>query len=199
MKLLYRHYEITSGEIYYKGNDFKSLNPNDMREDVALISQDVYLFPMSVADNIRIGRADATDEEVRAAAKMANCDEFIQGMPNGYDTIIEENGMNLSGGQRQRISIARAILKQAQIILLDEPTSALDHESERIVNEAIDRISKGKTVVVVAHRLSTITNSDQIIVVNSGKIIESGKHDELMALEGVYAELYREYMAEEVA
>ncbi|MBP3888680.1 MAG: ATP-binding cassette domain-containing protein [Cellulosilyticum sp.] len=199
MKLLYRHYEITSGEIYYKGNDFKSLNPNDMREDVALISQDVYLFPMSVTDNIRIGRADATDEEVRAAAKMANCDEFIQGMPNGYDTIIEENGMNLSGGQRQRISIARAILKQAEIILLDEPTSALDHESEYIVNEAIDHISEGKTVVVVAHRLSTITNSDQIIVVDAGKIIERGKHDELMALDGVYAELYRAYIAEEVA
>lgn len=199
LKLLYRHYEITSGEIYYKGNHFQSLNPNDIREDVALISQDVYLFPMSVADNIRIGKVDATDEEVKAAAQMANCDEFIQGMPNGYDTIIEENGMNLSGGQRQRISIARAILKQADIILLDEPTSALDHESEHIVNEAIDRISKGKTVVVVAHRLSTITNSDQIIVVDSGKIIERGKHDELMALEGVYAELYREYMAEEVA
>ena len=199
LKLLYRHYEITKGQIVYKGEDFKQQAPNDVRQDVALISQEVYLFPMSIADNIRIGRLDATDEEVRAAARLANCDTFISQMPEGYDTKIEENGMNLSGGQRQRISIARAILKGADILLLDEATSALDKESEYLVSEAIDRMSVGKTVVTVAHRLSTIINSDKIIVVDAGKIIEEGKHQELIDKNGVYAQLYREYTAEEVA
>jgi len=199
LKLLYRHYEITKGQIFYKGEDFKQQSPNYVRQDVALISQEVYLFPISVADNIRIGRLDATDEEVREAARIANCDEFICKLPNGYDTKIEENGMNLSGGQKQRISIARAILKGAEIILLDEATSALDKESEYMVSEALDRMSIGKTVITVAHRLSTIINADEIVVIDHGKIIEQGTHEALIEKDGVYAQLYREYTAGEVA
>ncbi len=199
LKLLYKHYEISEGDIFFKGINYKKMNPNALRHQIALISQDVYLFPISIADNIRIGKPDATEEEVVEAAKLANCDEFIRKLSDGYQTLAGEKGSTLSGGQRQRISIARAILKNSDVILLDEPTSALDPESEHLVNEAIDRITKGKTVVVVAHRMSTIVNSDQILVVDAGRIAEQGRHNELMEQNGIYAQLYREYTKEGVA
>ncbi|MBE5962179.1 MAG: ABC transporter ATP-binding protein [Lachnospiraceae bacterium] len=199
LKLLYKHYEILNGDIFFKGVSYQKMDPDVLRHQIALISQDVYLFPISIADNIRIGKPDATDEEVIAAAKLANCDEFIKKLPDGYQTLAGEKGSSLSGGQRQRISIARAILKNSDVILLDEPTSALDPESEHLVNEAIDRITKGKTVVVVAHRMSTIVNSDQILVVDAGRIAESGRHHDLMEQNGIYAQLYREYTKEGVA
>lgn len=179
--------------IRYCGVDYKDINPELLREDVSLISQDVFLFPMSIYDNIRVGKADASEAEIMEAARLANCYDFIMELPDQFQTYAGERGSHLSGGQKQRISIARAILKNAPVILLDEPTSALDKESEFLVNEAIDRITKNKTVVVVAHRMTTITNADQIIVMDGGRIVERGTHGCLMKEQGMYRKLYEEY------
>lgn len=195
LKLLYKNYPITEGTIKYHGIDFEELNPNQLRNDIALISQDAFLFPMTLEDNIRIGNPKATKEEVIQAARIANCHEFIEKLPKGYATMAGENGTFLSGGQKQRISIARAVLKDAPVILLDEPTSALDKESERQVNEALDKLAIGKTVVVIAHRLPTIVNADEIVVVDGGRIVAKGVHNDLMEQNGLYANLYNEYVA----
>lgn len=195
LKLLYKHYEICEGEFKFKGIDVRDCDPNALRNDIALISQDAFLFPLSIKDNIRIGKSAATQEEIIRAAKLANAHEFIMGLPNGYETMAGEKGAFLSGGQKQRISIARAILKEASIVLMDEPTSALDRDSEIQVNIGIDQLLVGKTVVVIAHRLPTIVNADQIVVMDEGRIIEIGKHDELLESNGVYANLYTEYVA----
>ncbi|MBD5444777.1 MAG: ABC transporter ATP-binding protein [Lachnospiraceae bacterium] len=194
IKLMCRQYEVCGGEISFYGNRFSDISPEVIRRDLALISQDTVIFPMSVSDNIRIGRPEACRDEIIDAAKKAGCDDFIKELPNGYDTLLEERGSNLSGGQRQRISIARAILKDTPILLLDEPTSALDKETEAYVNETLKLISQNKTVVTVAHRLTTITDYDEIIVFEEGKIVESGTHEELLCAGGKYCQMYHNYM-----
>lgn len=190
LKLMCRQYEVCDGEILFCGNQFSELHPESVRENMALISQDTAVFPMSVADNIRIGKPDARREEIVDAAKKAGCDAFIKTLPDGYDTLLEEKGSNLSGGQRQRLCIARAILKDAPVLLLDEPTSALDKETETHITETLKHISQGKTVVTVAHRLSTITDYDEIIVLDAGRIAERGTHQELMEMGGMYCSMY---------
>lgn len=195
LKLMCRQYKTYDGEILFYGTPFSTFCSEAIRNDLALISQDTILFSISVLDNIRIGKPEANRDEIIEAAKKAGCHNFIKELPNGYDTLLEEKGSNLSGGQRQRISIARAILKNAPILLLDEPTSALDKETEIIVNEALKRISENKTVITVAHRLTTITDYDEIIVLDRGKIVESGTHETLIKANGIYCKMYHNYMA----
>lgn len=195
LKLLYRHYEITDGSISYYGNDYKTINPVLLRNDISLISQDTVIFPVTVEDNIRIGRSDASKEEVIRAAEISDCMEFINKFPDGMNTMAGEKGVLLSGGQKQRISIARAVLKNTEVLFLDEPTSALDRESEETVNKALLKTEEGKTVVAVAHRLTTIKDFDNIVVMDSGKIAEQGTHEELMRLHGQYYRMYNEYSA----
>lgn len=172
LKLLSGQYGISAGELYFFNHKFSEVSPEVIRKCIAIISQDTILFPMSVADNIRVGNPDATREQIMEAARLAGCDEFVQNMPDGYDTVLEEKGSNLSGGQRQRLSIARAILKDAPILLLDEPTSALDKDTEQYINETITKLAKNRTVITVAHRLSTIKDYDEIIVMENGRIAE---------------------------
>lgn len=160
---------------------------------MALISQDTVLFPMSVFDNIRIGNPYAGKEEVMEAVRLAKCDDFINKIPEGIDSILDEKGENLSGGQKQRVAVARAVIKRADILLLDEPTSALDREAQEHISRTIDEISHGKTVITAAHRLITIKDYDLIIVVDNGNIVEYGSHDELMKMQGEYYRMYREY------
>lgn len=198
LKLMCRQYETCNGEILFYGNQFLDIAPEVVRNDLALISQDTVIFPISVLDNIRIGNPQACKEKIIEAAKKAGCDDFIKKLPNQYDTLLEEQGSNLSGGQRQRISIARAILKDAPILLLDEPTSALDKETERFINETLKIISRNKTVITVAHRLTTIIDYDEIIVFDEGKIVESGTHKELIKANGTYCKMYQNYMMSEV-
>ncbi len=188
--LLPRFYDVTDGSIVVEGLDVRDVTLGSLREQIGIVPQETMLFSGTVWDNIRYGRLDATDEEVVEAAKAANADEFIRQLPDGYDTKLGERGVNISGGQRQRLAIARAILKDPQILILDEATSALDTESEKVVQAALDRLMVGRTSFVIAHRLSTILGADRILVLDHGEIVEDGTHEELLAKGGLYSNLY---------
>ncbi len=190
VSLIPRFYDPGSGRVRIDGNDLRDLKLASVRDAIAFVLQDTQLFHGTVRENIAYGRPDATDEEIAAAAKLANADEFIAKMPHGSDAMVGERGATLSGGQRQRIGIARAIIRNAPILILDEPTAALDTESERLVIEGLERLMKGRTVITIAHRLSTIRDADQIIVLKDGMVAEQGTHEELLARKGVYAELH---------
>jgi ATP-binding cassette, subfamily B, bacterial len=187
--LLLRFWDPQSGAIYLDGRDVRDLRLDDLRGLVALVAQDTYLFNASLRDNIRLGRPEASDDQVLEAARAANVDEFAQALPEGYDTSVGERGLQLSGGQRQRVSIARALLKDAPILVLDEATSHLDAISEAEVRQALDRLRAGRTTLVIAHRLSTIRDADEIVVLDDGRVVERGTHAELVALDGLYSHL----------
>lgn len=189
--LLPRFYDVNKGDIKIDGHSVREVTLDSLREQVGIVPQETMLFNGSVYNNILYGRLDATKEEIEAAAKAANAHDFIMQLTDGYETKLGDRGVNLSGGQRQRIAIARAILKNPRILILDEATSALDTESERVVQEALDRLMVGRTSFVIAHRLSTVKNADKILVLEKGNLVESGKHDELLALDGLYAHLYK--------
>jgi ATP-binding cassette subfamily B protein len=193
LKLLMGFYPAAAGGVSMAGRPLGEYSLAELRRLIAYVPQDAYLFAGTVAENIRQGKPDATMAEVEAAAKASNAHDFIMGFEQGYETLVGERGTHISGGQRQRIAIARAILKDAPILLLDEATSALDTESERLVQEALEKLMSGRTTVVVAHRLSTIQNADQILVIAGGKVAEAGRHDELLALpNGIYRRLHEQ-------
>ena len=191
MNLLLRFYDTTGGSVSVDGQDVRNVTVASLRDSIALVSQDVTLFNDTAAANIRFGRPDASDEDVIEAAKSAAAHDFVTALPDGYDTIVGDRGLKLSGGERQRIAIARAMLKDAPILLLDEATSALDAESERHVRAALDRLTKGRTTLVIAHRLATVMNADSILVMDGGQIVETGTHQTLQSQDGLYARLSR--------
>ena len=190
-RILLRFYEPQSGTVSVDGVDLRAADPINVRERMAIVPQETAIFTESLRDNIRYGRPDASDAEVEDAARIALVDEFVRELPRGYDTLLGENGMTLSGGQRQRVAIARAVLKDAPILLLDEATSSLDSQSERLVQQALDRLKSGRTTIVIAHRLATVRGADRILVVDGGRIVASGPHDELVRQGGLYADLAR--------
>jgi len=173
------------------GENIQAMDPEALLRKVSMVFQDVYLFQDTIAGNIRFGRNDATREEIEEAARLACCHDFIMKLPNGYDTMVGEGGSTLSGGEKQRISIARAMLKKAPVILLDEATASLDPGNEAEIQKAIDRLIRGRTVIVVAHRLKTVRHADRIVVLDRGRIVEQGRHNELLSSNGLYARLWR--------
>jgi ATP-binding cassette subfamily B protein len=189
--LVPRFYDTTSGAILIDGKDTRDVALASLRRSVGVVQQDVYLFAGTVADNLRYGRPDASDEEIVAAAQAANAHDFISCLPNGYQTDVGQRGVKLSGGQKQRLTIARAFLKNPQILIFDEATSALDNESERAVQQALGKLARGRTTIVIAHRLSTVRNADRIVVLTEEGIGEEGGHDELIAADGLYAALHK--------
>lgn len=191
LRILLRFYDPSAGSIFVDGVDIKGADPRDVRERIAIVPQETAIFTESLRENIRYGRPDASDEEVQQAAAIALVEEFACKLPRGYDTQLGENGMTLSGGQRQRVAIARAVLKDAPILLLDEATSSLDSHSERLVQQALERLKTGRTTIVIAHRLATVRGADRILVVDGGRIVASGTHDELVREGGLYADLAR--------
>jgi len=191
VSLIPRFYDATGGKIFIDGHDVRDYKLHPLRDQIGYVLQDTVLFRGTILDNIAFGRPSATRAEIVEAARLANAAEFIDLMPNGYETMVGERGLTLSGGQRQRIGIARVLVRNSPILLLDEPTAALDTESERLVIDALERLMKGRTVITIAHRLTTIRDADQIIVISGGVVAEHGTHDELLRLNGIYAGLHR--------
>ena len=188
--LIPRFYDVTEGSILLDGEDIKNIKLNSLRSLMGIVTQETFLFNDSVKANIAYGLESVSDEDIKKAAIAANANEFIEQLPDGYDTIIGERGVKLSGGQRQRISIARAIMKNPPILILDEATSSLDTESEKIVQDAIEKLMHNRTVIVIAHRLSTVHNANKIIVLDKGDIVDTGNHNELINKEGLYKQLH---------
>ncbi|NLE27857.1 MAG: ATP-binding cassette domain-containing protein, partial [Clostridiaceae bacterium] len=195
--LIPRFYDVTEGRILVDGQDIRTLTLKSLRDHIGMVQQDVYLFSGSVKENIAYGRPGASMEDIVDAAKKAGAHEFISELPNGYDTYVGERGVKLSGGQKQRISIARVFLKNPPILLLDEATSALDNESERLVQQSLEELARGRTTLTIAHRLTTIRGADVIWVLTEDGLEEHGSHDELMAKQGLYYQLYQMYTLDE--
>ena len=191
--LISRFWDVTDGKITIGGVDLRDMAQNDLMRQVSFVFQDIFLFKQSILDNIRMGNRNATEEQVIAAAKAAQCHEFISKLPEGYHTVVGTKGVHLSGGERQRIAIARAIIKDSPIIVLDEATAFSDPENEYLIQKAFEKLMQNKTVIIIAHRLSTIRNADKIIVMEKGQIVESGKHDDLVAAGGRYSQMWNHY------
>jgi len=191
VNLIPRFFDPIDGRVLLDGRDLRELPLRHLRAQVALVMQEPFLFPFTVAENIAYGRPDASREEIEAAARAANAHAFIEKLPKGYDTHLGQRGATLSGGERQRLSIARALLKNAPILILDEPTSALDAETEQSVMQAIERLMRGRTTFIIAHRLSTVRRADIIVVLKDGQVVESGTHAELLARGQAYARLHQ--------
>ncbi len=197
LNLIPRFYEPVDGEITIDQEPISKLSLNSLRKNISLVTQDTTLFDDTIKNNIKYSNLNASDEEIEEAAKLSNCDEFIKTMPNGYDTIIGENGVRLSGGEKQRLSIARAMLKKSKIILLDEATSSLDSDTEQKIQNAINHLTKGRTTIVIAHRLSTVINSNKIYVIEKGKVVGEGAHEELLKSSDIYNNFYKKQLAKD--
>jgi ATP-binding cassette subfamily B protein len=196
--LLFRFYDLSSGRITIDGQNIRDVTQHSLRAALGMVPQDTVLFNDTIQYNIRYGRWDATEDEIREAARLAQIDDFIRSMPQGYDTEVGERGLKLSGGEKQRVAIARTILKAPPILVLDEATSALDSYTEREIQDALDRVSKGRTTLVIAHRLSTVVGADEIVVLDEGQLVERGTHAELLEQGGLYAGMWnRQREAEE--
>jgi ATP-binding cassette subfamily B protein len=191
--LIPRFFDVSEGTVLIGGKDVREIDPHMLMDNVSFVFQDVYLFKQSIMDNIRMGDPSASDERIYEAARDAQCDEFIKKLPQGYQTVIGTKGIHLSGGERQRLAIARAIVKDSPVIVLDEATAFSDPENEHLIQKAFERLMKGKTVVMIAHRLSTVRGADQIIVIDSGRVVQHGTHDELLGQDGRYGNMWRVY------
>jgi len=198
-RILFRFYDISAGQVTIDGQDIRDVTQKSLRAAIGVVPQDTVLFNDTIFYNIKYGRPDATDEEVYEAARLAQIDDFIRQLPQGYRTMVGERGLKLSGGEKQRVAIARTILKQPPILLLDEATSALDSHTEKEIQEALDRVSRNRTTLVIAHRLSTIVHADNILVLDKGRLVEQGTHAQLLAKGGLYASMWNRQLRAEKA